>query len=194
MATDPDADRVGIAVRDDKDEFLLLNGNQAASLLIYYLLAKWSENNKLTGNEFIVKTIVTSELLFDIADKFGVKRFDVLTGFKYIADIIKQHEGSMTFIGGGEESYGYLVGDFVRDKDAVSACAMLAETAAWASEQGKSLYEMLKDLYVEFGFYKEKLLSITKKGKAGAEEIKALMDRFRNNPPVTIAGSNSSPK
>jgi phosphoglucomutase len=189
MATDPDADRVGIAVRDDKDEFLLLNGNQAASLLIYYLLAKWSENNKLTGNEFIVKTIVTSELLFDIADKFGVKRFDVLTGFKYIADIIKQHEGSMTFIGGGEESYGYLVGDFVRDKDAVSACAMLAETAAWASEQGKSLYEMLKDLYVEFGFYKEKLLSITKKGKAGAEEIKALMDRFRNNPPVTIAGS-----
>jgi phosphoglucomutase len=189
MATDPDADRVGIAVRDDKDEFLLLNGNQAASLLIYYLLAKWSENNKLTGNEFIVKTIVTSELLFDIADKFGVKRFDVLTGFKYIADIIKQHEGSMTFIGGGEESYGYLVGDFVRDKDAVSACAMLAETAAWASEQGKSLYEMLKDLYVEFGFYKEKLLSITKKGKAGAEEIKALMDRFRNNPLVTIAGS-----
>lgn len=189
MATDPDADRVGIAVRDDKDEFILLNGNQAASLLIYYLLAKWSENNKLTGNEFIVKTIVTSELLFDIADKFGVKRFDVLTGFKYIADIIKQHEGSMTFIGGGEESYGYLVGDFVRDKDAVSACAMLAETAAWAAEHGKSLYELLKDLYVEFGFYKEKLLSITKKGKAGAEEIKALMDRFRNNPPVTIAGS-----
>lgn len=189
MATDPDADRVGIAVRDDKNEFILLNGNQAASLLIYYLLFKWNENNKLTGNEFIVKTIVTSELLFDIADKYGVKRFDVLTGFKYIADIIKKHEGSMTFIGGGEESYGYLVGDFVRDKDAVSSCAMLAETAAWAADRGKSLYELLKDLYVEFGFYKEKLLSITKKGMAGAEEIKALMDRFRNNPPHTIAGS-----
>lgn len=189
MATDPDADRVGIAVRDDKNEFILLNGNQAASLLIYYLLTKWSENKKLTGKEFIVKTIVTSELLFDIADKYGVKRFDVLTGFKYIADIIKQFEGSMTFIGGGEESYGYLVGDFVRDKDAVSSCAMLAETAAWAADNGKSMYEMLKDLYVEFGFYKEKLLSITKKGMAGAEEIKAMMDRFRNNPPDRIAGS-----
>lgn len=189
MATDPDADRVGIAVRDDKNEFILLNGNQAASLLIYYLLTKWSENKKLTGKEFIVKTIVTSELLFDIADKYGVKRFDVLTGFKYIADIIKQFEGSMTFIGGGEESYGYLVGDFVRDKDAVSSCAMLAETAAWAADNGKSMYEMLKELYVEFGFYKEKLLSITKKGKAGAEEIKELMERFRNNPPEFIAGS-----
>lgn len=189
MATDPDADRVGIAVRDDKNEFILLNGNQAASLLIYYLLTKWSENKKLTGKEFIVKTIVTSELLFDIADKYGVKRFDVLTGFKYIADIIKQFEGSMTFIGGGEESYGYLVGDFVRDKDAVSSCAMLAETAAWAADNGKSMYEMLKELYVEFGFYKEKLLSITKKGKAGTEEIKELMERFRNNPPEFIAGS-----
>jgi len=189
MATDPDADRVGIAVRDNKNEFILLNGNQAASLLIYYLLTKWSENKKLTGKEFIVKTIVTSELLFDIADKYGVKRFDVLTGFKYIADIIKQFEGSMTFIGGGEESYGYLVGDFVRDKDAVSSCAMLAETAAWAADNGKSMYEMLKELYVEFGFYKEKLLSITKKGKAGTEEIKELMERFRNNPPEFIAGS-----
>lgn len=189
MATDPDADRVGIAVRDNKNEFILLNGNQAASLLIYYLLTKWSENKKLKGKEFIVKTIVTSELLFDIADKYGVKRFDVLTGFKYIADIIKQFEGSMTFISGGEESYGYLVGDFVRDKDAVSSCAMLAETAAWAADNGKSMYEMLKELYVEFGFYKEKLLSITKKGKAGTEEIKELMERFRNNPPEFIAGS-----
>jgi phosphoglucomutase len=189
MATDPDADRVGIAVRDHNNKFVLLNGNQAASLLIFYLLTKWKENGKLTGKEFIVKTIVTSELLFDLADKYGVAKFDVLTGFKYIADIIKHYEGKMTFIGGGEESYGYLVGDFVRDKDAVSACAMLAETAAWAADQGKSMYELLIDLYVEFGFYKEKLLSVTKKGKAGTEEIKALMNRFRINPPIEIGGS-----
>ncbi|MDY0076434.1 MAG: phospho-sugar mutase [Bacteroidales bacterium] len=188
MATDPDADRVGIAVRDDKNEFVLLNGNQAASLLIYYLLTKWNENNKLTGNEYIVKTIVTSELLFNIADKFKVEKFDVLTGFKYIADIIKKYEGEKTFIGGGEESYGYLVGDFVRDKDAVSSCAMLAETAAWAADQGKSMFSLLKDLYVEFGFYKENLLSVTKKGKEGAEAIKAMMDKFRNNAPKLIGG------
>jgi phosphoglucomutase len=189
MATDPDGDRVGIAVKDDKGEFILLNGNQAASLLLYYLLTKWKENGKLTGKEFIVKTIVTSELLFNIADKYGVEKYDVLTGFKYIADIIKKYEGQKTFIGGGEESYGYLVGDFVRDKDAVIACVMLAETAAWAADQGKSMYEMLKDLYVEFGFYKEKLLSVTKKGMAGAQEIKDMMKRFRNNPPLEIGGS-----
>lgn len=189
MAADPDGDRVGIAVKNDAGEFILLNGNQAASLLLYYLLTKWNENGLLTGNEFIVKTIVTSELLFDMADKFGVQKFDVLTGFKYIADIIKKFEGEKTFIGGGEESYGYLVGDFVRDKDAVSSCAMLAETAAWATSNGKSMFELLKDIYVEFGFYKEKLLSVTKKGIAGAEEIKALMERFRNNPPHEIGGS-----
>jgi len=186
MATDPDADRVGIAVRDENNEFILLNGNQAASLLIYYLLNKWKENGKLTGNEFIVKTIVTSELLFDIADKFKVERFDVLTGFKYIADVIKSLEGKKQFIGGGEESYGYLVGDFVRDKDAVSSCVMLAETAAWAADQGKTMLQMLKELYVEFGFYKEKLLSVTKKGKEGAEAIKLMMDNFRSNPPAVI--------
>lgn len=189
MATDPDADRVGIAVKNEKGEFILLNGNQAASLLMYYLLHKWNENGKLTGNEFIVKTIVTSELLFDMADKYKVDRYDVLTGFKYIADIIKKLEGQKSFIGGGEESYGYLVGDFVRDKDAIISCAMLAETAVWAADQGKSMFELLKDIYVEFGFYKEKLLSVTKKGKAGAEEIKAMMERFRNNPPMLIAGS-----
>lgn len=189
MATDPDADRVGLAVRNDSGEFVLLNGNQAASLLMNYLLHKWSENGKLTGKEFIVKTIVTSELLFNMADKYKVERFDVLTGFKYIADIIKENEGKKQFIGGGEESYGYLVGDFVRDKDAVSSCAMLAETAAWAADQGKSMYQMLKEIYHEFGFYKEKLLSVTKKGKAGAEEIKAMMERFRSNPPLAIAGS-----
>lgn len=192
MATDPDADRVGIAVRNDSGEFILLNGNQAASLLINYLLHKWSEKGKLTGKEYIVKTIVTSELLFDLADKYKVEKYDVLTGFKYIADIIKQYEGEKQFIGGGEESYGYLVGDFVRDKDAISSCAMLAETAAWAADQGKSMYQMLKELYHEFGFYKEKLLSVTKKGKAGAEEIRAMMERFRSNPPMVIAGSKLS--
>ncbi len=189
MATDPDGDRVGIAVKNDEGEFILLNGNQAASLLLYYLLSNWSSKGKLTGNEYIVKTIVTSELLFNMADKFGVERFDVLTGFKYIADIIKTYEGKKTFIGGGEESYGYLVGDFVRDKDAVISCVMLAETAAWAADQGKTMFELLKDIYVEFGFYKEKLLSVTKKGMAGAKEIKDMMERFRNNPPMEIAGS-----
>ena len=189
MATDPDADRVGIAVKNDEGEFILLNGNQAATLLMYYLLRKWSENGKLTGNEFIVKTIVTSEILFDMANKYKVEKFDVLTGFKYIADIILQNEGKKTFIGGGEESYGYLVGDFVRDKDAIISCVMLAETAVWAADQGKSMFDLLKDIYVEFGFYKEKLLSVTKKGKAGAEEIKAMMERFRSNPPLNIAGS-----
>lgn len=188
MATDPDGDRVGIAVRGDNNEFVLLNGNQAASLLIYYLLTKWNENNKLTGNEYIVKTIVTSELLFDIADKFKVEKFDVLTGFKYIADIIKKYEGKKTFIGGGEESYGYLVGDFVRDKDAISSCAMLAEMAAWAADQGKSMYSLLKELYVEFGFYKEDLFSVTKKGKEGAKAIKAMMEKLRDNAPEIIGG------
>lgn len=188
MATDPDGDRVGIAVRKD-DDLILLNGNQAASLLIFYLLTKWKENNKLTGNEFIVKTIVTTELLADIANKFGVEHFDVLTGFKYIADIIKRYEGQKTFIGGGEESYGYLVGDFVRDKDAVISCAMIAETAAWAADQGISLFDLLEDIYLEFGFYKEKLISIVRKGKTGAEQIKQMMDNFRNNPPQSLGVS-----
>jgi len=188
MATDPDGDRVGIAVRNG-DDFVLLNGNQAASLLINYLLTKWSENGKLTGNEFIVKTIVTSELLFDLAEKYNVQHFDVLTGFKYIADIIKRFEGEKTFIGGGEESYGYLVGDFVRDKDAVISCSMIAETAAWAADRGTSMYEILKEMYLEFGFYKEKLVSIVRKGKAGAEEIKKIMDDFRVHPPRTMGGS-----
>lgn len=192
LATDPDGDRVGIAVKNDLDEFILLNGNQTASLLMYYLISTWSKKGKLTGNEFMVKTIVTSELLFNIADKYGLDRYDVLTGFKYIADIIKKFEGKKTFIGGGEESYGYLVGDFVRDKDAVISCVMIAETAAWAADQGKTMYGLLKEIYVEFGFYKEKLLSVTKKGMAGAQEIKQMMERFRNNPPATIAGSRLS--
>ncbi len=190
MATDPDADRVGIAVRNDKNEFVLLNGNQTATLLIYYLLRKWKENGKLTGGEFIVKTIVTSEILKDIAVKNDVEYFDTLTGFKYIAEIIRLNEGKKQFIGGGEESYGYLVGDFVRDKDAVSSCCMIAETAAWAADQGKTLYEMLPEIYLEHGLYREKLLSVTRKGKEGAEEIKKMMETYRANPPKTISKSS----
>jgi len=186
MATDPDGDRVGIAVKNDKNEFILLNGNQTASLLIYYLLTKWEEIGKIKGHEYIVKTIVTSELLKEIAIKNKVGYFDVLTGFKYIAEIIQKQGKSKTFIAGGEESYGYLVGDFVRDKDAVISCCMIAETAAWAREQGKSMYELLKDIYAEFGFYKETLLSVTKKGKEGLEEIQQMMNQYRNNPMTSI--------
>lgn len=190
MGTDPDADRVGIAVKDNKGEFILLNGNQTATILINYLLTKWSENGKLKGKEYIVKTIVTTELLTEIAEKYDVKHYDVLTGFKYIADIIKQKEGKMQFIGGGEESYGYLAGEFVRDKDAVISCVLIAEATAWAKEKGKSLFELLIDIYVEYSFYKEKLISIVKKGKSGAEEIQKIMDNFRSNPPDSINNSD----
>lgn len=189
LATDPDCDRVGIAVKDSKGEFILLNGNQTGVLFIYYLLNKWSENKKITGKEYIIKTIVSTELTVDIAQKYKVDYFDVLTGFKYIADIIKQNEGKKTFIGGGEESYGYLAGEFVRDKDAVIACSLIAEAAAFTANMGKSLYDLLIDIYVEFGFYKEQLLSITKKGISGNEEIKQMMVDYRNNPPKEINNS-----
>jgi phosphoglucomutase len=189
MATDPDADRVGIAVKDKSGNHILLNGNQAASILLYYLLTRWKENNKLKGKEYLVKTIVTTELIADMAKVFNVPCYDVLTGFKFIAEVIKEKEGKMTFIGGGEESYGYLAGEFVRDKDAVMSCALLAEAAAWAKDQNLSVYELLLDIYVKFGFYKESLLSVTKKGKAGAEEIKLMMEKFRKSPPKTLGGS-----
>ena len=188
LATDPDADRVGVAVKNEKGEFILLNGNQAASVFLYYLLTRWHELGKLTGKEFVVKTIVTTELLFEIAKKYNVDRYDVLTGFKYIADKILELEGKKQFIGGGEESYGYLAGDFVRDKDAVIATSLLAEAMAWAAKQGKTFYELLCDIYREFGLYKEKLVSLTKKGISGTEEIKAMMARFRETPPTEIAG------
>ena len=188
LATDPDADRVGCAVKNDKGEFILLNGNQAASVFLYYLLTRWHELGKLTGKEFVVKTIVTTELLFEIAKKYDVDRYDVLTGFKYIANKILELEGKKQFIGGGEESYGYLAGDFVRDKDAVVATSLLAEAMAWAAEQGKTFYELLCDIYREFGLYKEKLVSLTKKGISGTEEIKAMMARFRETPPSEIGG------
>jgi phosphoglucomutase len=189
MATDPDADRVGIAVKDNKGEFIILNGNQTAALLTNYLLKKWSEKKNLTGKEYIVKTIVTTELLADIAKKYKVEYFDVLTGFKYIAEIILRNEGKKTFIGGGEESYGFLVGEAVRDKDAISACALVAETAAWAKDMDKSLFELLLEIYKEFGFYYESLSSVVKKGKEGAEEIQKMMNNFRSNPPKSINGS-----
>lgn len=189
MASDPDADRVGIAVRNKNNEFVLLNGNQTASLLFYYILSEYKNKGKFKGNEFIVKTIVTSEILVDIAKSFGFEYFDVLTGFKYIADIIRKEEGNKKFIVGGEESYGYLIGDFVRDKDAVASCCFIAETAAWAAEQGKSMYELLTEIYTRYGFYFESLKSVVRKGKSGAEEIQAMMSSFRENPPKSIAGS-----
>ncbi|MFC2087488.1 phospho-sugar mutase [Bacteroidota bacterium] len=186
MGTDPDADRVGIAVKNDKGEYTILNGNQTAAILIYYLITKWAEKNKLKGKEYIVKTIVTTELLTEIAEKYGVEHYDVLTGFKYIANIIRHNEGKKVFIGGAEESYGYLAGEFVRDKDAVMSCALIAEATAWAKNQGKTLYDLLLEIYIEYSLYKEKLISIVKKGKEGSEEIQAIMDRFRNNPPAEL--------
>ena len=189
MATDPDADRVGIAVRNNKGELQLLNGNQTAAILTYYFLENLSKQGKLTGKEYIVKTIVTTNLLTKIAAHYNVEYYDVLTGFKYIAEIIRENEGKKTFICGGEESYGFLVGDYVRDKDAVVSCGMIAEVAAWATEQGKSLYSLLLDIYAQFGLYQERLLSITKKGKEGVEEIQAMMDNYRKNPPTEIGGS-----
>ena len=191
LATDPDADRVGLAVRDDNGDFILLNGNQTASILTYYILTRWEELGKLTGKEFIVKTIVTSDLLLKIANKFNVKTYDVLTGFKFIADKIL-NKPEEQFICGGEESYGFLVGDFVRDKDAIITCFMLAEATSWAAEQGKTLYQILKDIYKEFGVYREKLVSLTKKGISGNEEIKKMMLEFRQNPPKNLLGSRVS--
>ena len=186
MATDPDADRVGIAVKNTDGEFILLNGNQTGSILVYYLLSMWSEKGMLTGKEYVCKTIVTTELIADIAERFNVELFDVLTGFKYIADLIRSNEGTKTFIGGGEESYGYLAGEFVRDKDAVMSCALIAEATAWAMSKGKSLYELLMDISMEYGLYKESLTNVVRKGKSGAEEIQKMMENLRHNPPVKL--------
>ena len=189
MASDPDADRVGIAVKNDKGEWILVNGNQTAMMLVYYLVKRWSELGKITGKEYLVKTIVTTELIATMAKKFNVPYFDCYTGFKWIAAIIREQEGKMKYIGGGEESYGFLCQDFVRDKDAVSACTMIAEVAAWAKDNGKTVYELIQDIYLEFGFSKEKGISVVKKGKSGAEEIKQMMAQFRVAPPKELAGS-----
>ena len=189
MATDPDADRIGIAVRNKKGEFVLLNGNQTGVLLTHYILSQFKERNKYKGNEYIIKTIVTTDLLDKIAEKYKVKCYNVLTGFKFFAELIRNLEGKEKYIGGGEESYGFLPGDYVRDKDAVASCALAAEVAAYARNKGKSLYEQLIDIYLEYGLYKEKLINIVRKGKEGADEIKAMMTAFRNNPPKIINNS-----
>ncbi len=189
LATDPDADRVGIAVRDDKGKMVLLNGNQTGSILTYYILRRRSELGTLSDRNYCVKTIVTTELIRAICDKFGVKIYNVLTGFKYIADVVRRNEGRGEFVCGGEESYGFNVGEFVRDKDAPISCAMVAECAAWAADQGKTLYGLLQDIYSEFGYYREALVSLVREGKAGAEEIAGIMAEMRSNPPKTLAAS-----
>ena len=189
LATDPDADRMGIAVRDNDGKMVLFNGNQTGSMLTYYILTRWQELGKLDPSKYVVKTIVTTELIRAIAEKFGVKVYNVLTGFKYIAEIVKQNEGKGEFICGGEESYGFNVGEFVHDKDAVIACSMVAECACWAAEQGLTLYQLMQKIYKEFGYYRESLTSLVRKGKAGVEEIAAIMTDMRNNPPAELAGS-----
>jgi len=193
MATDPDADRLGIAVRDREGKLILLNGNQTAAILSYYLLERWRELGKLkegiNPSYYMAKTIVTTDLLKSMAEAYGVEMVEVLTGFKYIAEVVRMNEGKRTFIGGGEESYGFNAGEFVRDKDAVLACALVAEAAAWAEDRGESLYEMLIGIYVKFGFYKEKLLSVTKKGQDGLMQIKNIMRGLREEPLQNLAGS-----
>lgn len=189
MASDPDADRVGAAVRDADGKMVLLNGNQTAAILTKYILTRWKELGKIDGNCYCVKTIVTTELLKAIYQKFGIKSYNVLTGFKYIAEIVRENEGKGKFICGGEESYGFNLGEFVRDKDAVVTCSILAECAAWLASQGKTLYGYLQEIYAEFGYYKEALLSMTKKGKDGLEQIQAMMVSFREKPFKEIAGS-----
>lgn len=188
MASDPDADRVGIACKDDKGEWILMNGNQTCLLFLYYIITQYTKLGKMTGKEFVVKTIVTTELIKTIADRNHIEMMDCYTGFKWIAREVRLAEGKKIYIGGGEESYGFMAEDFVRDKDAVSACCLIGEVAAWAKDQGKSLYELLLDIYVEYGFTKNAAVSVVKPGKSGAEEIKAMMDDFRKNPPHTLGG------
>ncbi|WP_314938353.1 phospho-sugar mutase [Alloprevotella tannerae] len=191
MASDPDADRVGMACKDDKGEWVLINGNQTCMLFLYYIIKNRIAQGLMKGNEFIVKTIVTTELIAEIAKKNNIKLFDVYTGFKWIARMVhlEEDQGSLKYIGGGEESYGFMAEDFVRDKDAVSACSLLAEICAWAKDQGKTLYDVLMDIYLEYGFSYNKAVNIVKPGKSGAEEIKAMMENFRTNRPKELGGS-----
>jgi phosphoglucomutase len=189
MASDPDADRVGAAVKNEHGEWVLLNGHQIATLFVYYLITRWKELSKITGKEYIVKTIVTTETIRNIAESNGVRIYDVYTGFKWIADIMRKNDGKKTYIGGGEESFGFLCEDFVRDKDAVSGCCILAEAAAWAKEQGLSLYQLLQQIYLEYGYSKEVNVSIYKEGKSGADEIEKMMKQYRGQPLTEIAGS-----
>lgn len=189
MASDPDADRIGIAVKNDKGEWVLVNGNQIVMLMLNYIMTAYQERGLLKGNEFIVKTIVTTETIKTIAERNNIKMYDCYTGFKWIASVIRDLEGKERYIGGGEESYGFLAQDFVRDKDAVSAMSLMAEIAAWAKDRGLTMYQMIQDIYLKYGFSKEKGISVVRKGKQGAEEIQAMMKSFRENPVKTLAGS-----
>ena len=189
LATDPDADRVGIAVRDNEGKMVLFNGNQTGAMLTYYILTRWKELGKIDDSKYIVKTIVTTELIAQIAKSFGVKCYNVLTGFKFIADVVRRMEGKGEFICGGEESYGFNVGEYVRDKDAPISCCMVAECAAWAADQGLTLYQLLQKIYKEYGYRKEGLVSLVRKGKTGAEEIQQIMKDMRAMPPTDLAGS-----
>ena len=189
MATDPDADRIGVCTKNDKGEWIIVNGNQTALLFLYYIITQYKKLGKLKGNEFIVKTIVTSELIAEIAKKNDIEYFDCYTGFKFIAEVIRDYEGVKKYIGGGEESFGFMPADFVRDKDSVSSCVLMAEIAGWAKDQGKTLYELLKSIYVEYGFSKEKMKYVVREGQQGAIEINQLMEGFRNNPPKELGGS-----
>ncbi len=189
MASDPDADRIGVAVKNDEGKFVILNGNQTALILTWYMLKKWKENGKLTGKEFMIKTIVTTEVIREMATRNGVQFFDVYTGFKWIAAKIRELEGKMKYICGGEESFGFLPGDYVRDKDAVASISMMAEIAAWAKDNNIKLYDLLKQIYAEYGFSKEKMIYIVREGKSGADEIEQLMRDYRSNPPATMGGS-----
>ena len=189
MASDPDADRLGVACRNDKGELTLLNGNQTAMIFLYYIITQYTKLGKMTGKEYIVKTIVTTEVISRIAEKNNLEMFDCYTGFKWIAKVIADENAKgKKYIGGGEESFGFLAEDFVRDKDAVSACSLMAEIAAWAKENGKTLFDLLLDAYQEYGFSQEAAVSVVKPGKSGADEIKAMMEQFRANPPKTLAG------
>ena len=189
MASDPDADRVGMACKDSNGEWVLVNGNQTCMIFLYYIIKNRIAMGKMKGNEFVVKTIVTTELIKAIADKNNVEMYDCYTGFKWIASVIRENEGKKQYIGGGEESYGFLAEDFVRDKDAVSACSLLAEICAWAKDQGKTLFDVLMDIYVEYGFSLNHTVNVVKPGKTGADEIKQMMVNFRTNPPKELAGS-----
>ena len=189
MASDPDADRVGMACKNDKGEWILVDGNQTCMIFLYYIIMNRKAQGKMQGNEFIVKTIVTTELIKSIADKNHIKMYDYYTGLKWIARQIRLNEGKLQYIGGGEESYGFLAEDFVRDKDAVSACSLLAEICAWAKDQGKTLYDVLMDIYLEYGLALNKTINVVKPGKSGADEIKAMMENFRKNRPTEIGGS-----
>ena len=189
MASDPDADRIGVVIKNTKGEYELVNGNQIVMIFLYYLMARNKELGKLTGNEYIVKTIVTTDTIKSIAEKQNIKLYDVFTGFKWIATVMRENEGKARYLGGGEESYGFLAEDFVRDKDSVSAISLMAEIAAWAKEKGLDMNAMLIDIYMTYGYSKEKGVSLVRKGKSGAEEIQAIMKQFRENPPKSIAGS-----